>query len=324
MVAFNIRGIQAEAKKNMTTFSTLKPAGAVRLVPETDNAFDPFCISVWYGDTRLGYVPANKGAHGEYIGSDLQKRILKDGIVTAMIARFAYLDGDTFNEEFRGVLGSVTLDLDIPDNESGRIIGGKYQRVTDFISYFAPYGKSDGLIKWAFEQGTTYEEYQKALELTSVNGTALHAAIEADQRGEPAEWPTEALKAAWFRFKDKYHPDPCYMEKRFFDNTLMVTGQPDFVGYSDGILSVLDWKSSKKPSLKHKLQLAIYAKNAQWDGEKPKQAMVVCFGAENKQGFSTSVIKADEIERIYEGMKRLRETMDLCGCFVNNYWEGDE
>jgi hypothetical protein len=323
----NLRGIKAEAKKEFQTFQTLRPSGVVSLVHDPDNEYDKFCIRVVYETADslvcLGYIPAKKVGK-DYVGSEVQKHIIDNGLTVAMIKDYAYTDtdGETWNHDHVGHLQSVTIDLEVPENDSGKIIGGRYLRVTDFISYFSPYGKSDGLIKWAFEQSDTYEGYREALNKTAEAGTAMHSTIEAALRGEKAD----GLPAGWDAFVKKYDLDPCYMEKRFYDNDLMVTGQPDFVGFCNGKLMVLDWKSSKKPSLKHAIQLAVYAKNAQWDGKKPEGAMVCCFGAENKQGFSTSTIDAAKIESIYIGMKHVRAAMDACGVWISedkHYSEGE-
>ena len=121
------------------------------------------------------------------------------------------------------------------------------------------------------------------------------------------------------------------MEERFFDNELMVSGQPDLVAFikkktdpdSEFKLTVLDWKSSKKPSQKHKIQVGIYAKNCQWDGKYPEQAIVVAFGAVNKQGYSMTTVKKDQITNIYNGMKALRKVIDLCAVqYGMKFYEG--
>jgi hypothetical protein len=303
---FSITGIEAQAKKNFESFKTLRPVGVVTLKHEPDNLYDPFCIGVWYDGILLGYIPALK-ENGEYVGSELQRKILEDGITTAKIAGYGYLDGKTdWNDEHRGRLGSVRLNIGEIEESFSPSIGGNYIRVTDFIGYLNPYGKSDGLIRWAYSQGNTFEDYEKALNLTAEAGTAMHTAIESDLRGEPSD----GLPDGWIKFREKYELDTIRMEERFFDSTLMVTGQPDWVGICNGKLMVLDWKSGKKPSLKHKLQLAIYAKNTQFDGKECEGAMVVCFGSDNKQGFATASMTKDQIETTYEAMKWLRKVVD--------------
>jgi hypothetical protein len=317
-----ITGIQAEAKKNFETFSKLRPVGAVSLVHDAENEYDPYCIRVIYETDDslvcLGYIPAEK-RDGKYVGSELQKHIIENKITIAAIDSYAYIDdGGVWNEGHRGHLQAVTINIDaIRENDSGRAIGAKYMRVTNFISYFDAYGGGDELIKWAFEQSDSYDGYIEALNKTAEDGTALHDLIERHLRGEKVELP-DNVKA----FFEKYEVDPCYMEERFYDNTLGVTGQPDFVGFVNGELAVVDWKSSKKPSTKHVIQAAIYAKNAQWDGIKPEATYIVAFGSDNKQGFSVKRTKRSKNEEIYGGMQHLKKCMELCGVWVpeDKYW----
>ena len=329
-----LKGIQAEAKKNFQTFKTLRPSGAVTLVHDSENVYDPYCIQVIYETddnlVLLGYVPALKQG-GKYIGSELQRYIIDNKVTVGLVTRYGYIDGDTFNDEHKGHLQSVTIEVDIPDNDSGRAIGGKYLRVTSFIRYFDSYGGGDGLIRWAFEQSNTYEGYKKALNDTAEAGTDMHTAIESYLAGDRSEEILAGLPEGWDAFEKKYEIDVIDMEQRFYDNTLLVTGQPDLFCYlrkrgSDDPfkLTVVDWKSSKKPSQKHKIQVSIYSKNKSFDGQQTEQAMIVAFGAENKQRFSASIVSRDKIETTYSGMKMLRQLIDSCGSYIpeDKYWQG--
>ena len=317
---FNVAGITF-ARDRDADISTMRPIGCVSIVPEPDNPIDGDALSITYKGRHIGYVP--KGHIQEYIA--------ENAITTATVSEYMYI-GDPekhppkgWNAVNDGVLGSVTLEVATEEEDSGRVFGGRYLRVTRFLKYFEPYGGGDGLIKWAFDQGNTFDDYREALEQTAVAGTAMHEAIECELRGEGTDLTRLSLPSGWDAFCKKFEPELCYAEERFFDNELMVTGQPDFVGYitvdGERVLAVVDWKSSKKPSLKHKLQLAIYATNAKWEGEKPSHAMVVAFGAETKQGFSASVIDSEKIGSYYMGMRHLRACMDAVGVYIKEYWE---
>jgi hypothetical protein len=83
------------------------------------------------------------------------------------------------------------------------------------------------------------------------------------------------------------------------------------------VLAVLDWKSGKKTQLKHRIQIAIYAKNIVWQEEKPEVAVVVYFGSDAKQGFSVSVVDIESIENYYLATKHLKELMRLTNAPVN-------
>jgi hypothetical protein len=296
---------------------SLRPSGEVEFKPEPDNKYDKSAVGVWFDGFRIGYVPRGEA------------QAVVSGLKTGKVADYGYLDGEEWNNEGRGVLQSVTVEVpDAKPTTSGKKAGVKYMRVTSFLSYFDAYGGGDGLIKWAFDHGNSFEEYKEALNETAEAGTAMHSAIEAYLGGNE---DAEGLPAGWWTFIAKYEIRVCYMEERFYDNVLNVSGQPDLVCYvrerkkgGNWHLMVFDWKSSKKPSVKHKLQLSIYAKNVEWKGEKPVGAVVVAFGAENKQGFSASKVTREQIETNYKAMRHLRACVDLCAPeYFKKYWEGE-
>lgn len=315
---FKVTGIEKQAQKNLLTFGKINPTGAVRFVRDEGNKYDPYCIEVWWKDIMLGYVPAYK-ENGVYVGSELQKRLIEGGIEMATISKVGWYDGQSWNNDGDGWVQSVEISLDIPEHDSGRIAGADYMRVTQFIGYFSPYGgNSDGLIRWAYDQAPTFDGYKDALTKTSEAGTEMHTAIEQYLRGE-CGLDNPNLPEGWVNFINKYDIEPIMMEERFYDNELMVTGQPDFFGWVNGVLSIIDWKSSKKPSLKHKIQGSIYAKNCYCDGVTAEQALVVAFGANTKQRFSVGSVNREQIENNYEAMRLLRRMIDLTGVPTHNF-----
>ena len=362
---FSVAGITFAIKDNPALLN-LRPVGAVSFVREPDNAFDKNAVRIDLAGVKLGYIP--KG--------HFQDTVIESGITVGKVADYSYRDGKIFNNDHKGQLGSISISFEDGSEDDakagGRIAGGKYMRVTSFISYFDAYGGGDGLIKWAMTQVQEffasleeitlsdlkdlilepeglYNIYKRALNLTADKGTLMHGAIEGYLEGKREffrinisdlsvsnsslwnkysiggtdgvlELPIDEWQpAGWAHFIDTYEIDVCYMEERFFDNELMVCGQPDLVCFirerkkKDAKLSlmVLDWKSSKKPSIKHKIQISIYAKNVQWDGQKVDAAVIVAFGSPNKKGYATSKVTAEQIENNYLGMKHLRKAVDL-------------
>jgi hypothetical protein len=104
----------------------------------------------------------------------------------------------------------------------------------------------------------------------------------------------------------------------------MVTGQPDFAGYIEykgkRVPCLLDWKSSRKPSKKHEMQISIYAMNSKVDDQDIEGAMVVAFGADNKQGFATKWVTREQIESNYQGCLHIKKAMECVGCYISNYY----
>ena len=300
----------------------LRPCGFVSFEEETDEkvlAHDENAVKAYYKSDHIGYVPKSP---------IVQKMCLEKG--TAQITSYAYFDNAIkWNEKHIGVFQSLTMTLDetqVEDN--GRIIGGKYIRVTSFLKAFDPYlSGADGLIKWAFDKSIdgTFDGYKEALNKVAEDGTKMHEAIENAFRNNLQKGDEEYIPQGLGNFIDKYKPEFVWGEERFFDNDLMVTGQPDFAGYIDykgnRIPCILDWKSSKRPSKKHEMQISIYAMNSMIDNENPTGAMVVAFGSNNQQGYSVKFLSREDIESNYLACKHIKKAMDCVGVYIKEYYE---
>jgi hypothetical protein len=290
-IEFNVAGITFA--KDFDKIGDLKPKGRlVKFVPEPDNPTDQNAIAVYLDEMHVGYVP-KRGGHQQ----DIQHC---DGI--GMVCDYGYTvdGGDTWNDDHEGRLQSLKLAIEVPENLKS------YQRVTSFLKYLDTSGGSEHLIRWAFNQGGSFDEYEEALQETSVAGTDMHNSIE-EYFLQTNKASLSHLPNGWDNFVAKYKPEPLVLEKRFFDDTLGVTGQFDFLGSiewkGNRIPVVIDWKSAKAPRLSHKLQAAIYATNC----EVVEGALIVAFGAKNKQQYSGSFITADQIKEYYDCMVKLSE-----------------
>tara|TARA_R100001198_G_scaffold95589_1_gene82081 strand:+ start:1476 stop:2408 length:933 start_codon:yes stop_codon:yes gene_type:complete len=306
-----LAGVTFATDRN-TKLKKLQPSGAVSFEAEPDNEHDSNAVKVMYKGEHIGYVPKSPEAQAE---------CLKIGV--GKIIDYAYYDSDLkFNQKHIGQFQAMTFEVGEVEIDNGKIIGGQYLRCTQFLKYFDPYGSSEGLIKWAFNQGDTYEAYEEALNLAAENGTAMHEAIECYFRKE--DYDADHLPKGWDNFVAKYYPVFVWGEERFYDNELMVTGQPDFAGYIEykgkRVPCLLDWKSSKRPSKKHEIQISIYAMNSKVDDQSIEGAMVVAFGSDNKQGFATKWVTREQIESNYQGCLHIKKAMECIGCYVSNYY----
>ena len=292
---------------------SLRPNGVVSFEAEPDNEYDPNAVKVMYKGDHIGYVPKSELA---------QKTAMEYG--TAKIIDYAYYDSDLkWNQRHIGQFQSMTFEIGEVEIDKGRIIGGQYLRCTTFLKYFDPYGSSEGLIKWAFNQGDTYEAYEEELNKCAENGTLMHEAIE-DYFDDDKFSDTEYMPKGWDTFVEKYEPIFEWGEERFYDNDLMITGQPDFAGTimhkGKRKRVLLDWKSSRKPSKKHEMQISIYSMNSKVDEQDVEGAMVVAFGADNKQGFATKWVTREQIESNYQGCLHIKKAMECVGCYISNYY----
>ena len=310
MIELPVRGISFFTAKNMRLGKS-RPVGRVTFVHHPDNEHDPNAVAIMWKGEQLGWIPMG----------DYQKVALEAGEGVVLDYKYyhpewADLGIDKWNTQHIGLLKSCTIGIKQEDEYSD-VIGGRYMRVSSFIKYFDHYGGGDGLIKWAFDQGSNYNEYKEALDKCADEGTLMHDAIEKYfSEGTMSDDLPEGFK----RFIDKYEPEFEWGEERFRDNELIVTGQPDFVGYINHkgrrVLACVDWKSSSSVRPSHKTQISIYTKNIK-EPDEPEIAMVVAWGALNKQGFSTSVLEREEIENKYLACKYIRKVMDLMDVWVD-------
>jgi len=303
-----INGISFASKAKQEV-ATMRPEGSVTLVPEPENKYDKYAISVRKDGLHIGYIPSG------YIQNWIVENEISDGIVTGYL--YSPDAGNTFNENHDGILYSVTIKFGENLEDCSPVGYAKYMRATSFLKYFDAYGGGDGLIKWAFEQGNTYDEYREHLDGLAEAGTNMHSAIEAflSEGSRGSELPR-----GWDAFVKKYDPEPVIMEQRVYDDVLAVCGQFDFLGYITikgvRVLAIVDWKSSKAPSFTHKLQLALYAKNARWDNQQPTFGLCVAFGADNKQGFSAAGVDHEKLESMYVGLTFVKKAMDAMGVYI--------
>tara|TARA_A100000171_G_scaffold9652_1_gene7167 strand:- start:1563 stop:2516 length:954 start_codon:yes stop_codon:yes gene_type:complete len=296
----------------------LRPVGSVTFKhepfehPSNPDKNDPNAVAIYYKGDKLGYCKSEP-----YI----QEACMSVG--TAKIIDYAYWDSELgFNEDHIGQFQSLKFEIEEKyDEDTGKIIGARYTRCTKFLKYFDPYGGGDGLIKWAFMQGNTFEQYEEALNECAENGTQMHDAIE--KYFDSDTYRSNLLPEGWDKFVEKYNPEWVYGEERFYDNKLMITGQPDFVGYIDWkgqrIRAVVDWKSSKRVSLKHKIQASIYSMNCLIDEQPIEGALIVAFGADTKQGFSVGYVSREQIESNYLAMEYVRKALDAVGVETDEF-----
>jgi hypothetical protein len=315
MRKFNVAGI-TYCVRDTPELKTARPTGAVTLKGVQFQG--DLAVEIWQGGVQLGYVPKASGILSECADAGM-------GTVTGY--KYHHPDWQEmgipkWNDDHIGELKSVEISVGLEVEPDGEVIGGQYMRVTSFLGYLSTSGTMDNLIRWAYKQGDTFDKYKAALGSTCVAGTSMHDSIE-EYFNESGKGNLSHLPEGWDGFVERFEPETCYMEQRFRDNTLMLTGKPDWVGYithpktKRRVLAVLDWKSSKAVQLKHRLQLAIYAKNSSFDGDVPEIAMVVAFGSKTNQKYSIGKIDHEQIENYYTACLHLKKVIELAGCPVD-------
>ena len=326
MITFGVRGLIADTSNN--DVKTLRPVvgSAVKLVAEPDNKHDKNAVAVYWNKHKLGYVPSIK---------TLQETSLHHKIGTVLSYGYTEDGGNNWNDDHKGKLGSVKIGLgkaEVEDDFSPAV-GQLKPRISSILSYFNYTGNVDGLIRWAFQNADSFDGYKDALQKTADKGTDVHNAIESYIKDNVFRdgldiFDPKALKLGsknipegWFNFMKKYKVRPISLEERLIDSQLGITGQYDMLAYIEhkGVekVAVIDWKTSKKVTDKHRLQCSFYVntwyKNVSTSESFNTVGMVVAFGGNNKQGYSCGIVESDEWQNYYMAVSRIKDALDILG-----------
>lgn len=301
---FNVAGISFRVSENPHT-ATLRPTGTCEIVLDPHNRFakhprGAFAV-VWQGN-NIGFVPD-------------KARDVQDAIIAAMdagepysieIIGYSYGDGKGggWNNNGEGVLSSVKCCLCTEGDGNYRRNNGKdYIRISHFVDCFDPDG-STALDMWMVDSFATYSDYLDYMKWTADNGTKMHAALEAFFK--EGKMDASALPENLGEFTSRHTIEPISFEERIYDDDLLITGQFDMLARVDGVLTVVDWKSSKRVRAHHKLQACFYSANIGSRSNLPVSAMVVAFGG------APDVWKAgpDSVARGYDIVHDLRNCVN--------------
>lgn len=157
----------------------------------------------------------------------------------------------------------------------------KYERVTSMLKHL-PHPQLEA---W-FKRATP-----KILKDTTARdrGTHVHTAIEtALKEGVFNEkmWGANVVNRfnafeQWKKYYDiSFGPYVC--EAMLYSHEWAIAGTVDFIGYVNGELTVIDWKTSKGIYESHAIQVATYMMMYhEITGEKPSKGLVVCLQDDN-------------------------------------------
>lgn len=265
----------------------------------------------------IGYIPRGKAQ--EYAHAAMQKKEEDSEIISFVVARvvkYSYgadLGDDKIqwsegnldpmsDEKPDGVITSITIQFDIPDDEP-KI----YTRVSTFVKAIDSSFGADHLIKWAFNQAETYGDYRRKLCSLAEEGTKYHDAIEDYLYNG---YTPLTLPDGWSHFFKRFDPKVISTEKRFYDDTLQISGKYDALLQIKDEVILCDWKRAKQPSLSMMLQVCLYAHNLLADHPNLKEAWIVCFGSSNKCGYSIKRLDIETIINYYDAMVKLNGVMN--------------
>ena len=151
------------------------------------------------------------------------------------------------------------------------------KRVPSTTTVLGRFKESGGLIHWAYQRGLEGAEHLYERDQAAASGTLAHNMIEAKLLGNEIEIPPDATPAVVAQAEKGYKAWELWSSQSSLDilatETSMVSkvhgfgGTPDAVGYVNGELCMLDWKTSNGIYLDYCLQVASYV--ILWDENNP-------------------------------------------------------
>lgn len=148
-------------------------------------------------------------------------------------------------------LPSLDFDLNAETTDSGRIYttptGEKYKSITTVLSHY----NKQAIMEW--RQSVGEEEANKVSGKASRRGTKVHKICEDYINNETTDFKLQLLmpdlKELFFKIKpfiDENLGDVYSQEQALYSHQLKVAGRVDLIGYWNGKLSVIDFKTSTK------------------------------------------------------------------------------
>jgi len=153
-------------------------------------------------------------------------------------------------KHFNHIKAPVLQELIAETTDSGRVYntpdGNSYPSVTTVLS---EYSKA-GIIAWRKRVGK--EEANKISTQASIRGTKVHQIAEDYLNNNP-DYLKDQMPANVFAFKqiqpvlDKYVDNIHYLEAPLYSDFLKTAGRVDCIAEFDGKLSIIDFKTARKP-----------------------------------------------------------------------------
>lgn len=162
-----------------------------------------------------------------------------------------------------------------------------------------------GLMEWSNYLGMRRIKYKEFLDEKALLGTLVHKRIECDinhTEYEPfidtgLEMEVERRFNQYLQWKTDYNVDANHSELRLTNENY--GGTIDFIGVVGGLLTIGDFKTSKKPQFTHVMQLGGYLNLIQHNDENLynsiQSAKVICF-PEHKSYVEITLSKDDMLE----------------------------
>ena len=156
-------------------------------------------------------------------------------------------------------LPSLDFDLEAETTDSGRIYttptGEKYKSITTVLSHH----NKEAIMEWRQNVGEEYAD--KVSKKAADRGTKVHKICEDYINNETTEFKLKMLmpdlKELFFKIRPKIDEnlgDVYSQEQALYSHKLRTAGRVDLIGYWNGKLSVIDFKTSTKQKEEENIQ----------------------------------------------------------------------
>jgi hypothetical protein len=196
------------------------------------------------------------------------------------------------------------------------------KRVPGTTTIIGRFKDSGGLIWWAWDLGMKGEDYKQVRDKAADAGSGTHAMVEADASGNDPEKALELFHEdirasarmgfdAYREWKGTSKIEIVEQEMQLVSEEYKFGGTPDAIGYCNGKLSLLDWKTGAiYPD--HLIQVAAYRQL--WHENRPDDQLesfhLVRFNRDTAE-FSHKMFNAASVDTGWEQFKLLRQAYEL-------------
>ena len=146
--------------------------------------------------------------------------------------------------------GFTLEELEADTTENGRFYTTPSGQILPSITTVLSVQNKSGLDAWRKRVGE--EEANRVMNQASLRGTAVHQLAE-DYVNNEKDWSKGAMPANVFTFNtikpllDKHLDNVWIQEAPLYSEKLSVAGRVDCIAEWDGVLSIIDYKTSKRP-----------------------------------------------------------------------------
>lgn len=197
------------------------------------------------------------------------------------------------------------------------------KRVPGVTTIIGRFKESGGLIHWAWDLGMQGLDYRTERDAAAGAGTLAHAMIEADINGKDFEFPADTDEKTQERAQagfDAYKTWAAQSKLEILETEIHLVsdeyrfgGTPDAIGYVNGSLCVLDWKTSNALYADNLIQAVAYKHI--WEENRPSHLDIdggihICRFAKEYADFEHRHFAAD-LDEPWQAFVRMRELYDI-------------